>query len=356
MERILIWAMAGFALLGAVDRVLGNRLGLGAEFQKGILAMGELALAMLGVIALAPVLATVLRPVIAPVFAFLGADPAMFAGTLLACDMGGGVLAQELSRDPELAILGGLITGSMLGATLVFTIPVAMGILQEKDRAYFAKGVLFGVVTIPVGVLVGGLTAGIGFFKILQNLVPIILIGALVAVGLWKWEEGMLRGFVGFGKGVVALVTLALSVAILKELTGVSLIPGLGDLHEGFLTVGAIAVVLAGAFPLVAVITKFLVKPLGALGKSLGISGTSASGFVATLANSVATFDKLKEMDPRGKVLNIAFAVSASFAFGDHMAFATSFAPQYLGAMIVGKLAGGVSAVALAYVMTRKMH
>ena len=82
MGDILIYVMAGFALLGAIDRVLGCRLGLGEEFEKGILTMGTLALSMLGIIALAPVLASVLRPVVVPVFTFLGADPAMFAGTI----------------------------------------------------------------------------------------------------------------------------------------------------------------------------------------------------------------------------------------------------------------------------------
>ena len=89
-HEILIAIMAGFSILGAVDRIFGNRWGLGKEFEEGILAMGSLALAMVGIVSLAPVLANLLRPVVVPVFGFLGADPAMFAGTILASDMGGG--------------------------------------------------------------------------------------------------------------------------------------------------------------------------------------------------------------------------------------------------------------------------
>ena len=92
-HEILIAVMAAFAVAGAIDRIFGNRWGLGKEFEEGILAMGSLALAMVGIVCLAPVLAGLLKPVIVPVFAFLGADPAMFAGTILACDMGGGALA-----------------------------------------------------------------------------------------------------------------------------------------------------------------------------------------------------------------------------------------------------------------------
>ena len=126
----IIGIMAVFAALGAIDRILGNRFGLGKEFEEGILAMGSLAIAMIGVITLAPVLAALLKPIVVPVFGLLGADPAMFAGTILACDMGGAVLAQEMTTDPQAALLGGLLAGSMLGATIVFTIPVAMGILR----------------------------------------------------------------------------------------------------------------------------------------------------------------------------------------------------------------------------------
>lgn len=353
-HEILIFIMAAFAVIGALDRIFGNRLGLGKEFEEGILAMGSLALAMLGIIALAPVLASVLKPVIVPVFRFLGADPAMFAGTILACDMGGGPLAQALSADENAAMLGGVITGSMLGATIVFTIPVAMGILRDEDKASAAKGILCGIVTVPVGVLVGGLVAGFPLVMVLRNLIPIVLIAALIALGLWKAEKAMIKGFGIFGKAIVALITVGLAAAIVESLTGFTVIPGMESLEVGFSTVGTIAIVLAGAFPLVAAVTKLLKKPLMKLGKLLGINETAAAGLIATLANSIATFGLVKDMDGRGKVVNIAFAVSAAFVFGDHLGFTAGFAPEMLPAMIVGKLAGGVSAVAVALLLTKK--
>ena len=353
-HEILIAVMAIFAVLGAADRIIGNRFGIGKEFEEGILAMGSLAMAMIGVITLAPVLAAVLKPVVVPVFSLLGADPAMFAGSILACDMGGGALAAQMTGDSDAALLGGVITGSMLGATIVFTIPVAMGVLDEEDRPAMARGILCGIVTIPVGVLAGGLAAGFPVLMVLRNLIPIVLIAALIAFGLWKNENAMIRGFAAFGKGVVAVITAGLAAAILETLTGFALIPGMAPISEGFETVGAIAIVLAGAFPLVFVLTRLLKKPLLRLGKLLGINDVAAAGLVASLANSIATFGMVKDMDRRGKVVNIAFAVSAAFVFGDHLGFTAGFAPQMLPAMIAGKLAGGVSAVAVALWLTRK--
>ena len=353
-HEILIALMAVFALVGALDRILGNRFGLGKEFESGIRAMGLLALAMLGIISIAPVLASLLKPVVVPVFSFLGADPAMFAGSLLACDMGGGPLAMELTENADAAMLGGVITGSMLGATLVFTIPAAMGILAQEDRPAMAKGILCGIVTIPVGVLTGGIVAGFPVMMVLRNLIPIVALAALIALGLWRAEKAMVKGFVVFGNGVTALITAGLAAAIVETLTGWVIIPGMEPLSTGFETVGAIAIVLAGAFPLVFAVTKLFRKPLLKLGKILHINDAAAAGLVATLANSIATLDLVKDMDHRGKVVNIAFAVSAAFVFGDHLGFTAGFAPEMLPAMIAGKLAGGISAVAVAMVLTKK--
>lgn len=352
--QIIIWIMAIFAVLGGIDRILGNRFSLGEHFQEGVTAMGSLALAMIGIICLAPVVAALLKPVVVPVFSLLGADAAMFAGTILACDMGGGPLAQEMAADPQAAMLGGVLTGSMMGATIVFTIPVALGILRDEDRPALAQGVLCGIVTIPVGILVGGIVAGFPIGMVVRNLIPIVLIAALISLGLWKAENAMIRGFTFFGKGVTAVITVGLVVAIVESLTGIVLIPGMAPISEGFETVGAIAIVLAGAFPLMFTLTKLLEKPLMKLGRVLGINDAAAAGLITSLANSIATFGMVKDMDARGKVVNIAFAVSAAFVLGDHMGFTAGFAPEMLVPMILGKLAGGISAVAVALLLTRK--
>lgn len=352
-HEVLIDMMAVFALLGGLDRILGGRFGLGSRFEEGILSMGSLALAMVGIVSLAPVLAGILKPIVVPVYRLLGADPAMFAGTVLACDMGGGPLARQLTADPQAADLGGVITGSMLGATVVFTIPVAMGILEERDRPAMAKGILCGMVAIPFGILAGGLTAGYAFSMVLRNLVPIVLMALLIALGLWRAEKAMVAAFTAFGKILVAVVTVGLSGAIIQTLTGFAVIPGLAPISEGFETVGTIAIVLAGAFPLVYVLTRVLNKPLMALGKLLGINEPASAGLIASLANSIATFGMVKDMDDRGKVVNIAFAVPAAFVFGDHLGFTAGFAPELLPAMILGKLVGGVFAVGVALLLTR---
>lgn len=353
-DRWILWLMAAFMVLGALDRIFGNRFGLGKQFEEGIAALGTLALSMLGILCLAPVLAKLLKPVLAPVYGFLGADPAMFAGSVLANDMGGAALAAELAQSTEAAQFGGLIIGSMLGATLVFTVPVALGILEAEDRPALARGVLAGVVTIPLGAFVGGLTAGFPPLMLLRNLVPIVLFAALIALGLWRAERAMTVGFLWFGRLVVAVITVGLAAAVFTQLTGVTVISGMTPLSEGIAVVAEIAFVLAGAFPLVFVLAKLLRRPLRALGALLGINEVAAAGLLASLANSIPMFGMLKKMDARGKVVNTAFAVSAAFVFGDHLGFTAGFDASMLVPVIVAKLTGGISAIVVACFFTRK--
>ena len=353
INEIIVYLMVLFMALGAIDRIIGNRFGLGEKFEEGILAMGSLALAMIGIICLAPVLAGLLRPVVVPLYQFLGADPAMFAGTILANDMGGAPLARELALTEEAGKFGGLIVGAMLGPTIVFTIPVGLGIIKAEDRPALATGVLAGVVTIPIGSFVGGLVAGFPVGMVVRNLIPIVLFALLIALGLWRIPEGMVKGFQVFGKVIVAIITVGLAAAIIQKLTPLTLIPGMDPIEEGIAIVGDIALVLAGAFPLVYVITKVFKKPLMGLGRALGMNDVAAAGLVATLANNLPMFQMLHDMDRRGKVINVAFAVSAAFVFGDHLGFTAGFDADMIFPMIVGKLVGGITAVAAAMLITR---
>ncbi len=125
INEIIVYIMVGFMVLGAIDKIIGNKFGLGEQFEEGIMAMGSLALAMVGVVSLAPVLANILEPVVVPLYSALGADPSMFATTLLANDMGGYPLAMQLAQSQEAGLFAGLILGAMMGPTIVFTIPVA---------------------------------------------------------------------------------------------------------------------------------------------------------------------------------------------------------------------------------------
>ena len=353
INSVIMLIMMIFMIVGAIDRIRGNKLGYGEKFEDGFNAIGGLAIAMAGVYAAAPVLSMVLGPIISPIYTAIGADASMFATTILACDMGGYPLAMELASDPSIGNFAGLILGTMMGPTIVFTIPVALGIIKKEDRPYLGAGVLAGMITIPIG-------------RILINLVPVIVIAALIVIGLWFAPGPMINGFNKFGTGVTVVITVLTAIAVFQQITGImfpvfdvmsTVDPDLGmtPLNNGLLVCGQIGIVLIGAFPMVEWITRTFGGALSKLGGALGMNDKGSAGLVATLANNIAMFNIMGEMNPKGKILNVAFAVSAAFVFGDHLGFAAGNDAQMIFPMIAGKLVAGVTALIVANLLAPKL-
>ena len=370
INSVIILIMMIFMLVGAIDKIRGNKKGYGEKFEEGFNAMGPLAMAMAGVVAAAPVLSVILEPIIVPIYRLFGADASMFATTLLACDMGGYPLAMELASNDTIGNFSGLILGTMMGPTLVFTIPVALSIIKKKDRAYLGAGILAGMITIPIGCIVGGLVMNMTQYKIdiitiLVNLIPVIIIAALIVIGLWIIPGKMISGFNKFGTGVTIVITALTAIAVFEYQTGIEFplfnimvepdADGAIPLESGLLTCGQISIVLIGAFPMVEWITRTFGKPLNALGKKLGMNETGCAGLVATLANNIAMFNVMGDMNPKGKLLNVAFAVSAAFVFGDHLGFTAGVNSEMIFPVIVGKLVAGITALILANILAPKL-
>ena len=227
INSVIMMIMMIFMLVGAIDKIIGNKFGYGEKFEEGFNAIGPLALSRAGVVAAAPRLSTVLGPIITPIYTAIGADASMFATTLLACDMGGYPLAMELASNDAFGNFAGLILGTMMGPTIVFTIPVALGIISKDDRSYLGAGVLAGMITIPIGCIVGGLAMSamteykLTFMQIIINLVPVIVIAALIVIGLWFAPGPMIKGFNVFGAGVTIVFTAFTAIAAFQQITGI---------------------------------------------------------------------------------------------------------------------------------------
>ncbi|MGI5985513.1 MAG: ethanolamine utilization protein EutH [Clostridiales bacterium] len=370
INSVIIFIMMIFMIVGAIDKIRGNKLGYGEQFDEGFNAMGPLAIAMAGVVAAAPVLAIILGPIIKPIYTAVGADPSMFATTLLACDMGGYPLAMELASDASIGNFSGLILGTMMGPTIVFTIPVALSIIKKEDRSYLGAGILAGLITIPIGCIAGGLVMNMTPYKIsigtiLVNLIPVIIIAGLIVLGLWFIPTKMINGFNKFGKGVTVLITIFTAIAVFEYQTHIKFplmdimvepnADGVIPLESGLLVCGQIAIVLIGAFPMVKWITKTFGKGLGKIGSKLGMNESGSAGLVANLANNIAMFNIMGDMNPKGKLLNVAFAVSAAFVFGDHLGFTAGVNSDMIFPMIVGKLVAGITALILASILSPKL-
>ncbi len=353
-DHIILWIMAIGLLIGAADKITGNHLKLGEKFDEGFHAMGSLALGMVGIVCLAPVIAKVLGPTLGGLCQAVGADPALF-GAILANDMGGYSLATELAVDPQAGLFVGLIVSSMMGCTLVFSIPLGLGMIEKEDNYYFSKGLLIGFIAIPVGCLIGGFAAGFSAGMIIANTLPILVLSAALALGMKFIPDYMIKGCTLFGKFITIIIYIGLACAAFTHITGVVIIPGMAPILEGMEVIAGIAIVLLGTFPVLALLTKALDKPLNAVGKKFNLDSTSTAGLIFSLANPVPVFSMMKNMKKRGIIINTAWLVPATAAFGDHLGFTAGIEPTMIGAVIAAKITAGVLAVVLALLMTKNM-
>ena len=351
---IIMWIVAFGVIIGGIDKILGNKFGLGAKFEEGYNTAGGLALSVAGVVVLAPILAQYLQPLLIPVFNLIHADPSMFA-SIIANDMGGYSLAMSLAQDQEIGLMSGCITAAMLGCTLVFSLPVGLGLIEKEDRPYFFQGLLIGLITIPVGSIVGGIAAGFAPGKVVINNIPILVLSVLLALGLKFAPEMMNKGAGMFGTFVGWIAIVGIMIGSFTHLTGVTVpfFENADAMMTGMEIVASIVIVLGGILPVLELLTRLLNKTLIAFGKLLGIDAVAAGGLIFTLANSVPVYGMIKNMSRRGKVINVAWLVPATAALGDHLGFTAGVQPDMITPMIIGKLIAGVCAVAIACVITR---
>jgi len=347
--------MVTFAVLGAIDYILGNRFGIGKEFERGINFAGIIILSMVGMIVLSGYIGHVLQPVANFINTKTPFDASILSGMFLANDMGGADLSLSLAKTEQIGLFNGLIVGSTMGATISFTLPLILTLVKKEKLKNVLLGMICGIITVPIGCIVAGLIAGTPFVPMLLNLIPLLIVSIVLVILLLKAPNFCIKIFSAFGKILRVVIIIGLVFGIV-ELCLDKTIPHMTSVKRGIDIVAGAVAVLAGAFPLIAIINKLLRKPSKWLGKKLGVCELSASSFVGTLATNVTTFENSQNMDEKGVVLNSAFAVSGSWVFAGHLAFTLSFNATFVLPVIVGKLVGAISAVILAWFIYKLLN
>ncbi len=340
-----------FLFLGGVDFLTGNHLKLGEEFERGILSAGRLLMCMTGFIVLAPALAKLLAPFVSPFLRTIGADPSLFAGMIIANDSGGAALAAALADDAQAGRFNGNITASMLGGMIMFNIPLILQEVTGEKRSAAVYGLLAGVITIPVGCLVGGLIGGFSVKLIICNTIPVLFISILLGGLLIFCSDKIIPLFQGLSRGASVVSIMGIVLGTMKLIMRVELIPELGDLEEPFTIVGGICVVLAGMFPFMSLVRRIFMRQFELIGQILRIDTIAVSGLIISLVNSLPAFGMLNAMSDRGRMVSTAFFVSGAFVFGDHLAFTAQTAPDLLTALMAGKLSAGTAAIIVSLIL-----
>ena len=351
---VLKIVILAFALLGAVDFLIGNKIGVGREFEKGFSLFAPMALSMLGMIVIAPAIGELLSPVFDLFYSVLRVDPSIIPASLFANDMGGTSLAQSICRSADIGNFNAYVVSSMMGCVISFTIPFSLGLVKKGHHRELFLGLLCGIATVPVGCLVGGFVCGLSPLAVIIDLLPLIVIAIIISVALLLIPNVCIKCFTVLGHVMRALGIVGLCLSVFTFLTGIQIHKSLDTFENAALICANACVTLAGALPLMYIVSKLLSKPLTKLGSAIGINGVSTLALMGTLVTNASSFGVSDKMDKRGLVINSAFAVSASFVFGSHLAFTMAFDQSYIVPMIVGKLVSGICAIALALLILKR--
>ena len=383
MEKIgqyVIYLIMACAVAGAFASIRNDEEGLGKEFLEGLHAIGYCFIPVAGIMASLPYLTKIVAGVFGPTFALIGADPAIAATTFIAVDMGGYQLADALAQTRESWIMA-MTTGYLAGATIVFTIPVGLAMIPKRDHKYMALGIMSGILAVPIAVFTSSIIISLtkpyireivstnaeasyqlalSFGTIMMNLIPLIIICVAIAVGLRFFPNGMIKGFLCFGKIMDTCVKLVLVFSIVEYFTGAfstifgswgfdPIIADSEDQVRALEVVGYVGLMLSGAFPMVYLIQKYLAKPLEAIGSKFGITSAGSAGLLAAAANIIALFRMIPNMPAKEKVICIAFGVCSAFLLGDHLAFTANFQPTVIVPVMLGKITGGIVGIIFAF-------
>lgn len=341
---IVVYIIMACAIAGCLASVIKPESELGQQFVAGIDSIGPIFLPVAGIMASAPYLTAFVSAVFGPAYSAVGADPAMAATTFIAVDMAAISLP---TRSPRRAKAGSWPWSRDIwrAATIVFSIPVALKMLEKRDRKYLALGVMTAFSLFPSVCLrprrlsrmshpmvreVVSTNAdatyqlALSWGQIGVNLIPLIIICVALAAGLKFKPDAMIKGFIVFGRVMESALKIVFVLVVVEYFTGVwsTLFGSFGfdpiiadeeDIFRALEVSGAIGMMLCGAFPMVYLIRCYLAKPLAKIGGAVGLSSDATAGLLAGSANVLALFSMVKDLRAKDKVICMAFAVCARF-------------------------------------------
>lgn len=353
--NVCIAVLLCFALLGALDEGSGGRLGVAEAFRQGLSSMGSLCFSMAGIYCIA---VTALPGVAEKAGeAPLPFDSSLLPGMLLAPDMGGWASAAALASTPELAVYAGLLVASTLGCLVSFVLPVSLGTLQYQQAMEFMQGIVWGIIALPAGLVLGALILKIAPGILLKNLWPVMALCAILSLALRFAPLGCARVLGWFGAGVRWL-----GVLLFCWMTWGLFVPERSVMppdvvEEVLVIILKITIIVCGSLVAGRLVLAKCSRWLEWAASRLGVNEYAVLGLLTSLVSSVSMLPLYPRMDARGRMINAAFTVSGAFVLGGQMAFAAGVADgRAVAAYFATKLAGGLLALILVFCFAKNME
>ena len=354
MEKIMLYIVGIFFIIGILDYIFGGKLNLSKGIESGMQSMGSLALSMIGILSITPIISDFLNKYIIAIFKYSFIDPSIISSSLIAVDMGGYKIAQAIGQNNQEIYFSGILISSILGCTISFTLPLALGMIKEEDIDILCNGILCGIVTLPIGLFFGGILLKMSILKILQSLFPIIVISLVIIIGLYKIPSRMIKYFKALAKFIFLIGLIGLSLQGVKSITGIELVKNLLPLEESITIVGKIAIFLAGANVMLEVIKLTFKNKIKKLEHTLDMNSASVAALIGSLASAVIVFTDFDKLDNRGKLVCSAFSVAGAYVFGGQLGYVVTEAKDITLIYILVKLICGFLAILLALKVTKE--
>ena len=376
LGQIIIWIIMICAVLGVIGAIKDEKNGIGKEFMTAFEQLGIIFIPFAGMLASMPYIEKFVIFIFGGIFEKIGADIAIAGALIMAPDMGGYQITESLASSPETWIIA-LFVSYCSGPIICYSIPMGFSIIDKRDHKYFGLGIMAGILSIPFAVMAMTLllkftgtpvretisNTALSDFNLLYswgqiwiNMLPILVFCIILALLLRFFINIMVKAFLVFGRFLDIAIKIVLVISIIEYFTGIfskifsnwGFAPIIADAEDQFRALenaGYIALMLAGAYPMIYLIDKYFGNALQKLGAKCGFTEHGSIGIFATWAEQIAMFGIVGKMIPEDKVKVVAFSVCGSWLLGAHISITANFQPNLLAIILIGKIVGAVIAV-----------
>lgn len=350
--NFFILVMLGLSLLGLFDKILNNKLGLVSAFDKGIDSMGSIAVSMIGFYCIAITLIQNNVETVTSLSANSLLDPSIIIGSILAPDMGGFSIISSLNNSSFL-VFSGVVLSSTLGQTISFQLPIFLASLKNDDLNPFISGLVYGIVSLPVILIITALYLQIP--NMLINLLPIIIICLVLVVALYFSYNKTIFVLTLFGYLIRIISIVLFGMVVLQLFFDTLPFTTTALISEAMVIVLRMGIIVCGSMILSDIIIKRFSQVIFIIGQKLGVNSSSVMGLLLSLGTSIAMIPMYSQMDRKGKMMNAAFSVSGAYVLGGQLGFISSVIDgNGVIVYMVSKIVAGLLAVVFVMLFYRE--
>lgn len=349
--NIFTGIMLVFAMIGFADKIFSFRWGLSESFDRGLMTMGTMVIPIVGVCTIGVEFIQRHAEAFTALSGKLFFDPSLIVGALLAPDLGGYFITEAMTENEDILIMNGVVLGTLLGQAVCFQLPVFLASIERENHPVMLKGFLGGITMIPAGMIVAEIIIRMDIVLFLKQFVPILVICALVAIGLYRIPDGMIKAFSILGKAIQIMTNLMFAAAVLGLFIPRIRYADIDATGNALMIVFKSAVIIAGSLVMSELILKIGRRQIDRFARRIGTNEVSVVCMLMNCATSLAILPMFDRMDDKGKMLNSAFSISGAYVLGGSMAFISAVSSGYtVMVFLVCKLVSGLLSM---YIMHR---